>query len=214
MVSDSVCMQRFTGVPVWQCREKGAEELPEIEGDCERHLRASTSEHVHFSKGALKTQPAPAYSPERTEEKKKRLLLLHVKKLVLNRRKVFLWTWPGKDMEGLRTKIMKPGSQGQFWRKAVCQKTVKSGPSDKEDRPPCFSYKKEILVRYLPHCKYFKTEKMSNGKGFSVRSSTRKSKVDQPVLDEKKKAKKNCPKTKGNGCHCEYSKSPSQDCFR
>ena len=73
--------------------------------------------------------------------------------------------------------------------------------------------KKKILVRYLPHCKYLKTENMSNGKGFSVHPLAKARSINRSST-KRKKAKKNCWKTKGNGCHCEYSKSPSQDCFR
>ena len=48
---------------------------------------------------------APTYSSKRETEKWQRLPLLDVKRLVLKRRKVFLWTWPSKEREGQRTKI-------------------------------------------------------------------------------------------------------------
>ena len=36
------------------CSEKGAEKQTQIEGNGKRHPQASTTEHVDFSKGALK----------------------------------------------------------------------------------------------------------------------------------------------------------------
>ena len=58
----------------------------------------------------------------RGAEERQTLSLLDVKRLGLERRKMFFWTWPGKEREGQRKSIKKPGETRHFCRTTIRQK--------------------------------------------------------------------------------------------
>ena len=95
--------------------------------------------------------------------------------------------------------------------------TVNS-PSGEEDRLPCFTCKKEEIVVTIKRlvigiARIANTSRKINVQWErNVHSSIHQRRIDLPV--QKEKQRKSGWTREGNGCNCEYCKSPSEDYFR
>ena len=110
----------------------------------------------------------------------------------------------GVDQEA-RSKVQQndnmPGRQGEVHleKKIVLRVSTTRGNCCHDRACDCW---------YPPHCKYFKTEDMSNGKGLSIHTLKKEVSIYQ---SERKRYSKEVRIRESSGCNCECCKSPSED---